>query len=177
MKHSSKSKKNMGKWYFLIIVVLAYLSIYFFLPNKMGLILNFYVKLILRILPIFLLVYIIMVLTNYFINNKMLQKHMSERVGIKNWAISIIMGILSIGPVYMWYPLMKDLQNKGIKNRFLVAFLYNRGIKFQWLPLLIQAFGWAFSLTLLIVMAIFSVPQGIITEKLIGTKGGIENDT
>ena len=173
----SKSKKNMGKWYFLITVVLAYLSLYFFLPDKMVLILNFYVKLILQILPIFLLVYAIMVLTNYFVNNKVLQKYMGEEAGIKGWVISIITGIISMGPVYMWYPLMKDLQNKGIKNRFLVAFLYNRGIKLQWLPLLIQFFGWAFSLTLLIVMAIFSVPQGIITEKLIGAKRRIEKDT
>ena len=177
MKDSAKSKKSMGKWYFLIIVVLAYLSIYFFLPDKMMPILCFYVKLILQILPIFLLVYVIMVLINYFVNNKVLQKYMGEEAGIKGWVISIIIGILSSGPIYMWYPLMKDLQNKGIKNRFLVAFLYNRGIKLQWLPLLIQFFGWTFSLTLLIVMAIFSVPQGIITEKLIGAKGKIENDT
>jgi len=101
---------------------------------------------------------------------------MGEEAGIKGWVISIITGIISMGPVYMWYPLMKDLQNKGIKNRFLVAFLYNRGIKLQWIPLLIQFFGWVFSLTLLIVMAIFSVPQGIITEKLIGAKKEINND-
>jgi len=174
MKDSAKTEKKMGKWYFLIIVVVIYLAIYFFLPDKMMPILNFYVKLILQILPIFLLVYAIMVLTNYFVNNKILQKYLGEEAGIKGWVISIITGIISMGPVYMWYPLMKDLQNKGIKNRFLVTFLYNRGIKLQWLPLLIQFFGWTFSLTLLIVMAIFSVPQGIITEKLIGAKGRIE---
>jgi len=173
----SKSKKNMGKWYFLITVVLAYLSIYFFLPDKMVLILNFYVKLILQILPIFLLVYAIMVLTNYFVNKKVLQKYMGKEAGIRGWVISIIAGIISIGPIYVWYPLMKDLQNKGIKNRFLVAFLYNRGIKLQWIAMLILYFGWVFSLTLLIVMAIFSVPQGIITEKLIGVKGEIRNNT
>jgi len=175
MEDNTKPKKKMGKWYFLIIVILAYLSIYFFLPDKMMPILNFYIKLILQILPIFLLVYAIMVLTNYFVNNKVLQKYMGEEAGIKGWAISIITGILSMGPVYMWYPLMKDLKNKGIKDRFLVAFLYNRGIKLQWAPMLILYFGWAFSLTLLIVMAIFSVPQGIITEKLIGAKGNLNN--
>ena len=174
MEDNNKSKKKMGKWYFLIIVVLSYLSIYFFLPGKMIPILNFYIKLIFKILPIFLLVYTIMVLTNYFVNNKVLQKYMGEGSGIKGWIISITAGIISMGPAYMWYPLLKDLQNKGIKNRFLVAFLYNRGIKLPWLPLLIQFFGWKFSLTLLIVMAILSVPQGIITEKLIGAKGRIE---
>jgi uncharacterized membrane protein YraQ (UPF0718 family) len=111
-----------------------------------------------------------MVLINYFINNKTLKKYLGEEAGIKGWAIAIIIGIISMGPIYMWYPLMKDLQNKGVKDKFLATFLYNRGIKLQWIPLLVLYFGWTFSLTLLIVMTFFSIPQGIITEKLINRK-------
>jgi len=70
---------------------------------------------------------------------------------------------------------MKNLQEKGIQNKFLSTFLYNRGIKLQWAPLLIVYFGWTFSLTLLTVMAIFSIPQGIITEKLINKSGKFIN--
>ncbi len=111
-----------------------------------------------------------MILINYFINNNILRKYLGEEVGISGWIIAIIIGIISMGPVYMWYPLMKDLQDKEVKDKFLSSFLYNRGIKLQWAPLLIVYFGWAFSLTLLIVMAIFSIPQGIITEKLINKR-------
>ena len=67
----------------------------------------------------------------------------------------------------MWYPLMYDLQSKGVKDRFIATFLYNRGIKLQWLPMLVLYFGLKYSLVVLFVMILLSIPQGIITEKLV----------
>ena len=164
---SKKTKKALTKWYFLIVVLLIYISISFFVPEKMMPILNSFSDLLLQIAPIFILVYFIMFLANLFINNKGLQKYMGEDAGIKGWLISILAGIISMGSIYAWYPLLKDLQARGVKDKFLVAFLYNRGIKLQWLPVLLLYFGWTYSITLLIVMAIMSIFQGIITEKLI----------
>jgi len=163
----NNKKKMVGKWYFLIFVLLFYFIIYFISENNFILIGGFFIKLILQILPILFLVYILMVLMNYFVNNNILGKYLGEEAGIKGWIITITIGIISMGPVYMWYPLMKDLKDRGVKDKFLSTFLYNRGIKLQWAPLLIIYFGWTFSLTLFVVMTIFSIPQGIITEKLI----------
>ncbi len=166
-KNQSNAKNSKAGWYFLIIVILIYLPFYFIFAEKTTLALNYFTKLLFKILPIFLLVYIIMLLTNYFINNNFLKKIMGKEAGIKGWAIAIITGIISAGPIYMWYPLMKDLQKKGVKNKFLATFLYNRGIKLQWLPILVVYFGWLYSITLLLVMAVLSIPQGVITEKMI----------
>ena len=160
-------KGNNGKWLFLGIVLLMFVVLYVFNPAKGQLILTTFKKLMLQILPILILVYFIMLVTNYYVNNDSLKKYMGEDAGIKGWLISIFSGILSVGPVYMWYPLMNDLQNKGVKNKFLITFLYNRGIKLQWLPMLILYFGLKYSITLMLVMAIISIPTGIITEKLI----------
>lgn len=92
---------------------------------------------------------------------------MGEDAGVKAWAIVVIAGIISMGSIYAWYPLLQDLKERGVKDRFLVTFLYNRGIKLQWLPILLLYFGWVYSLTLLIVMAVISVFQGIIVERLV----------
>ena len=162
-----KKKQALSKWYFLIVVSLIYISIWFFAPEKMMPILNSFFELLLQIAPIFILVYFIMFWANLFIDNKGLQKYMGEDAGIKGWLISILAGIISMGSIYAWYPLLKDLQARGVKDKFLVVFLYNRGIKLQWLPVLLLYFGWIYSITLLIVMAIMSIFQGIITEKLI----------
>lgn len=170
MQHKEKNKKNNGKWFFLISVLTLMLVIFGVDSTKIQPILKMFKNLIIQILPVLILVYFIMLLTNYFVDNKRLKKYMGEDSGVKGWIISIVSGIISIGPVYMWYPLMKDLQNKGIKNKYLVIFLYNRGIKIQWLPMLILYFGLKYSLTLMFVMAIMSIPQGIITEKLIEFK-------
>lgn len=167
MVQKKGNKSSKGKWIFLGIVVVLFAIVSFIYPTKMEPILLMFKKLMLQILPILVLVYVIMLLTNYFVDNNKLKKYMGEDAGFRGWVISIISGILSVGPIYMWYPLMKDLQLKGVKNKFLVTFLYNRGIKLQWLPMLILYFGLKYSLTLLIVMAVMSIPLGIFTEKII----------
>lgn len=166
VEKNDKNSSN-GKWIFLGIVFLLFAIVSIVYPNKMVAILLLFKRIMLQLLPILVLVYIIMLLTNYFVDNNKLKMYMGENAGIKAWLISIVSGILSVGPVYMWYPLMKDLQAKGVKNKFLIIFLYNRGIKLQWLPMLILYFGLKYSITLLIVMAVMSIPLGIITDKLI----------
>jgi uncharacterized membrane protein YraQ (UPF0718 family) len=70
----------------------------------------------------------------------------------------------------MWYPLLSDLQKKGVKNSFIATFLYNRAIKPALLPLIIFYFGLAFTIVLTIVMIIASVFQGLIVEKILKNK-------
>ncbi len=167
MNKSKKQKKSYKNWYFLLSVLIIYAIISFIVPDKSMLIVISYIKLLEEIAPIFVIVYLIMLLINLYIDNEKLQKYMGDDAGFKGWLITILAGILSIGSIYIWYPLLKDLQKKGVKNKFIVSFIYNRGIKLQWLPILLLYFGWIYSITLLLVMAILSVFQGIITEKLI----------
>ncbi len=165
---STKNKKSSkGKWVFLGFVLLILLVTSIVDAAKIQPILKLYSKTLLQIAPIFILVYVIMVLTNYFVNNNSLKKHFGEDAGSKAWVIAIVSGILSIGPVYLWYPLMQDLQKKGVKDRFIATFLYNRGIKLQWLPMLILYFGLQYAVVVLVVMAALSIPQGILTEQMI----------
>ena len=166
-KKSKKPKQGLAKWYFPLVVLGVYISVYFFAPEKMTPILNSFYSLLVQIAPVFILVYTIMFLANLFIDNKGIQKYMGEDAGIKGWIISVLAGIISMGSIYAWYPLLKDLQSRGVKDKFLVVFLYNRGIKLQWLPVLLLYFDWVYSITLLMVMAVMSIFQGIITEKLI----------
>ena len=167
MKKEKANKSSNGKWIFLAIVLGLYGLSYFVYPEDFVPIFNSFIKLVKQIAPIFLLVYALMVLINYFINNQTLKKYMGENSGIKGWLIAIVSGILSIGPIYMWYPLMKDLKDSGVQNKFVAAFLYNRGIKLQWLPMLVLYFGWKYSITLLLVMLVFSVFQGMIIDKIV----------
>ncbi len=160
-------KTSYWKWYFLVIVIVAYLSVLFFSKSKFFAIWHSFYKLMFNIIPVLFFVFILMFLVNYFVNNKILKKYMWEESWLKWWFIAIFGWILSAWPIYAWYPLMEDLQRKWIKDRYLAAFLYNRGIKFQWAPILIGYFGLSYSVILLIVMAVMSVLQGVLVEKLI----------
>ena len=170
MKKDTKKKSKKSKWIFLGVVVMAYLLVFFFNQERFYKIFHVFTKIIKQIVPIFSIVILLMFLLNYFVSNAFLKKHMGEDSGAKAWIISIIAGVLSIGPIYMWYPLMKELKQSGVKDRYIAAFLYNRGIKLQWLPMLVLYFSWKFSIVLLLVMLVFSIPQGIITERLTQNK-------
>ena len=92
---------------------------------------------------------------------------MGEGSGTKGWLLSISAGILSHGPIYVWYPLLKDLRNHGMRIGLIAAFIYSRAIKIPLLPLMIYYFGFMFVVLLTIYMIIAAVIQGKIIDIVI----------
>jgi uncharacterized membrane protein YraQ (UPF0718 family) len=162
-----KRKLNIG-WNlkFLIITLLIY--IFSLVINKEIIYLAFknFVLISSRILPSLLLVFLLLFLTNYFIDNKKLLKIFSKE-NKKGWLIAIVGGIISSGLIYLWYPLLSDLKEKGIRSAHIACFLYNRSIKIPLLPVFIYYFEWNYILILLFYTIIFSVILGILIEKVI----------
>ena len=84
----------------------------------------------------------------------------------RKWLFAILGGIISTGPIYMWYAMLRELKEKGVGYGFIATFLYNRAIKPPLIPVIIYYFGLKFTIVLTGVMIIFSVLQGMIIEKL-----------
>jgi len=165
----NKTKQLSGSWYFLIATIVIYLLLLIFKQDLFFISLNLSYNIILKIIPIFVLIFILMALTNYFITPKFIIKHLGEK-GVKKWFFIILGGILSTGPIYMWYPLLADLKNKGLSYGLIACFLYNRAIKIPLLPIAIFYFGWKFVVILSFVMILISVIQGIMINKLMEAK-------
>lgn len=165
---SAMKKKIDAGAVFLLFVLVAYLAAAFIDAAAVKESVLFFLSILKKIVFIFILIFVLMVLTNYFIKPKKLAKYLGENAGAKGWVISIIGGIISTGAIYMWYPLLKELKKKGMKTSYIAAFLYNRAIKLHLLPLLILYFGLVYTIVLTIVMIIISIFQGIIVEKLVG---------
>jgi len=87
--------------------------------------------------------------------------------GVKGWLIAIFGGILSTGPIYLWYPLLSDLKEKGMKDSFIATFLYNRAVKIPLMPMMIFYFGISFTAILTIYIVIFSIINGFCVDKLL----------
>jgi len=119
-----------------------------------------------QITPVLVFVFFMMFILNIFLKPKFVAKHLSKGSGFKSWMVTIIGGILSMGPIYAWYPLLGELKNKGMSNALITAFIYNKAIKIQLLPMLIYYFGLPFTVILTFYMIIFSVINGLIVEKL-----------
>ncbi len=163
-------EKISGKWIFLIIIAIMYLIAMIIDFNLAKNALSQFVFLFKKIIPVFALVFVFIFLSNIFLNAQKISKFMGENAKTKGWIIAIIGGILSSGPIYMWYPLLADLKEKGMKDGLVAAFLYNRAVKIPMLPMMIYYFGLLFTITLTFYMIMFSIINGVFVEKLLKFK-------
>ena len=156
-------KKKKGKPMFFYIMLITYLFVPIVDRALFVKSVNFFIKILLRILPVFAIIWALMIVIDYFINDERIKKHIQSR-GLKTWIIMIILGVLSSGAIYMWYPLLAELRKHGMSNGIIACFLYNRAVKVPLLPILIYYFGWKYVILLTILMIIFSVLQGVIVD-------------
>lgn len=160
-----KSEAPKTGWYFLVVIILVYIITYLIKPNLISPALNYLLKIIIKIIPVFILIFLIMFLTNYLITPKTLADYLSKKRK-RNWLIIIIAGIISTGPIYMWYPMLAELKERGLRQGFIATFLYTRAVKPALIPLMIFYFGLAYTITLTVVMIIYSIIQGLTLERI-----------
>jgi len=163
-------EKISGKWIFLAVVSLAYLFMALFRFAGFLRAVDQFAGILWKILPVFVMVFVLMFLSNLLLDPKKVLKWIGREAGAKGWLVSIVGGILSSGPVYMWYPLLSDLKDKGMKDAFMAVFLYNRAVKIPLLPMMVFYFGLAFTLILTFYMILFSVISGWIVHRFLNLK-------
>ena len=162
--------KTSGNLKLFIIVIAIYLIFTVFNTQLILNSLNTFKSLVVSILPTLVIVFLLMFVSNLLLNEKKITKLLGSESGMKGYVLSVVFGILSAGPIYMWYPILADLREKGVKNSFIVIFLYNRAVKIPLLPMMIYYFGSLFVLVLTIYMIIFSIINGLIIDKLLITQ-------
>jgi len=156
----------MNAWHFPLFVLLGYGILLFVNPQIVLLAIGNFISIMFRIVPVLGFVFVLLFLLNYFIEPRKLAKHLGKRSGPVAWTLTAIAGIVSTGPIYLWYPLLNELQKHGVRNAFIATFLYARAIKPALIPLLIYYFGLQFTIVLTFLMFIFSFFQGYLVEKI-----------
>jgi len=162
-----KKERNKNLYYsfsFFVIVFILYLVLAIFDLEKISMSLNASFYILIQISPILVVVILLMGVVNYLIKPKSVSKYLGIESGAKGWFLAIFMGILSHGPIYIWYPLLKDLRDHGMRAGLIAVFLYNRAIKIPLLPVMIFYFGLGFVIILFIYMMIASIVEGKIIE-------------
>ena len=162
-------KRNGAKYngiYFLGTIVFIYFLLFFPHPENIEKSLKVSADVLIQILPSLLLIILLMGIMNYFVNPRTVSKYVGKGSGMKGWFLAIFTGMLSHGPVYAWYPLLRDLRNQGMKSGLIAAFLYNRAIKIPLLPLMIYYFGTRFVLIFTCYIVVASIVQGWIIQMI-----------
>ena len=152
-------------------VVAAFYGLAFFLvPHRSIHALHFSLKMLFKLVPVLLLVFFLIFLANLLIKPHWIQNHVGQDSGLKGYLVAIISGIISVGPIYAWYEMLRDFRKKGMRTALIAAFLYSRAVKLPLLPLMLYYFGAAYTIILSFYMILFSAVSGMLTEKLASIK-------
>lgn len=153
----------------LTLAIIAYVILFIFDRKIFFLSLDSVLSLFIKILPFVALTFFLLAFANYFITSEQLLRHL-QGGKFKKWFFIVAGGIISAGPVYMWYPLLADLRKKGLNHGVIACFLYTKAIKLPLVPLLVFYFGWKYFIVITFLMILFSIIQGALINKLMGTK-------
>jgi len=162
-KQPDKAFVFRGKYFFLVVLILY--GVLFFESSQSALLAaQKSVGIMVKILPVFVVIIVFTALINYFLQPGQIAKHLGQGGGYRGWLWALAAGVISHGPMYAWYPLIEDLRNHGMRDEFIVVFFASRTIKIPLLPMMIDYFGWIFTLVLSFYILIGALVQGWLFE-------------
>ncbi|MBN2795926.1 MAG: permease [Clostridia bacterium] len=156
-------QNNKNSLFFMIGMLVIYIVLYALGDDKINDAIVYVYEILKDLLPILVLVYVFMAAMS-FMNEKKLRKTIEKAPSWFKYVMMSVLGTLSHGPIYAWYPFLKDLNEKGISKGNAASFLYARGIKLTLLPMLISFFDFKFAMILSVVTFIFALIQGIMID-------------
>jgi len=164
-----KQKKSLIRDYIIMgIIIVAALVTLFIFPDKSGPVLNISKNYFLELVMVLPAVMIIIGLFSVWIPKETVVKYMGKTSGIKGIFISIILGMLPTGPLYIAFPMAVALLKKGAKISNIIIFISAWAcIKLPQELIEIQFLGIEFTLLRLTLTIIFVAIMGIIIEKII----------
>lgn len=165
MKNQEKPFTFRGK-ILLLIVMISYSLLFLASDSKALSALQKSSAILVKILPIFIVVILFTALLNYYIQPHRIAGHLGKESGVKGWLWALATGIISHGPMYGWYPLIEDLRSHGMKDSLIVVFFSSRVIKLPLLPIMIDYFGWTFTLVLSFYILLGALAQGLVYERI-----------
>ena len=155
---------------FPVSVLLIYGILFVIMPDRALLAIRSSGKLFLIILMPLSLVFILMVILNLFLKPTHIAQCLGKGAGIKGIILSATAGVISMGPIYAWYPMLKTLQEKGVDSSLIAVFLGNRAVKPFLLPIMISYFGWTYVLILVVFTILGSIGVGYCVDVLVKEK-------
>ena len=152
------------------IILVIYGIFFVVMPDRAFIALRNTGKILVNIIIPLVFVFILLFCINLFLRPSHIVRFLGKSSGIKGIILSAIAGIISMGPIYAWYPMLKVLREKGAKNSLIAIFLGNRAVKPFLLPMMISYFGWIYVLILTVFTIFGSLVVGYFVDALVKEK-------
>ncbi len=173
-KHVSKGHKQkksiIHRFLFIGIIFVIYGVFFVVMPDRAFIALKNTSKVFVNIIIPLIFVFILLFCINLFLKPSHIVRFLGKSSGIKGVTLSAIAGIISMGPIYAWYPMLKALREKGAKNSLIAIFLGNRAVKPFLLPIMVSYFGWIYVLILTVFTIFGSLVVGYFVDALVREK-------
>ncbi len=147
---------------FPLVVAVTYGVIFIFMPAGAISALKASAYILVRVSIALSLVFFLIFALNLFVKPAHLIRLFGKGSGAKGIFIATLAGILSIGPIYAWYPLLQELKSKGMRMSLIAIFLNCRAVKPVLLPVMISYFGWLYVLIFTFAMILGSLVCGAV---------------
>ena len=108
--------KNNKSWVFLGTMIGIYTILLFLNHEVFTTAIAFFQNILHKIAPIFIVIFVMMVLVNKFLTPQFVLTHIKDS-SFKSWIFIVLGGIVAMGPPYIWYSLLKTLEEKGIPKK------------------------------------------------------------
>ena len=161
--NSPRERFSMKSWIFPMCIAAAYLILWVTVPDRTCHALRAAGRILLQASTPLLLAFFMMFLLNLFVTPAHVTRFMGRKSGTVGILFSSAAGIVSMGPIYAWYPFLASLKEKGASDFHLVNFLSSRAVKPALIPLMVTYFGWRFSL----IFSLFGLLSALIAATVV----------
>jgi uncharacterized membrane protein YraQ (UPF0718 family) len=110
------------------------------------------------------LVLVLMVVLNLSLKSSQIVRYLGNDAGLRGVVLCVAAGVISFGPIYAWYPLLKEMRQRGAGPRTMSIFLGCRAVKPFLLPIMISYFGLIYVMVLTGFTILGSVAVGFLVD-------------
>lgn len=162
----------MKKYAFPLIFILVYVSLFFTLPDvaeRASYTMVDYLKEMALILPP---VFILMGLIEVWVPKEKIEGWLGQQSGLKGTLLSILLGTLPTGPLYVAFPIALTLLRKGARVRNVVVFLgVWAAVKIPQLLVEIEFLGFNFTMMRIVLTLSTVLISGWLIELFYSARG------
>ena len=150
----------------LVATVLLYSLAFLFNSEQAGQALTSTATTFLSVLPLIIAVFCLVGLLHIWISRDHIVHLLGREGGLKGLLIAALCGTLLIGPAYIIFPLLMEIQKRGARWAVVTIVLTSYAVKLQMIPIEAGFLGWSFTLGRALITIALAIPTGLLVEAI-----------
>ncbi len=135
-------------------------------PDRAGRALASAVTTFSSVLLLIIAVFSLVGLLRIWISQDTIMRQLGREAGVKGLVLAALFGTLLIGPAYIIFPLLMEIQRRGARWAVITIVLTTYAVKLQMIPIEIEFLGWPFTFGRALVTIALAIPTGLLVEAL-----------